>query len=82
MSYTENACFQSLPSGRGQSRAHFLGVAARVMRHVLVDHSRRRAAAIRGGDAQRVSLSGDVELAHERTSEPVAGSREDAGGGR
>ena len=36
-----------------QSRAHFYGVAARVMRRVLVDHARRQAAAKRGGDLAR-----------------------------
>jgi RNA polymerase sigma factor (TIGR02999 family) len=38
-------------------RAHFFSAAARAMRRVLVDHSRRRAAAKRGGDWQRVTLS-------------------------
>lgn len=32
-----------------QNRAHFLGVAARVMRDILVDHARRRKAQKRGG---------------------------------
>lgn len=32
-----------------QNRAHFLGVAARVMREILVDHARRRKAFKRGG---------------------------------
>src|SRR5689334_21871378 len=34
-----------------QSRAHFYGVAARVMRQILVDHARTRGAAKRGGHA-------------------------------
>jgi RNA polymerase sigma factor (TIGR02999 family) len=37
-------------------RAHFFAMAARVMRHVLVDHARRNRAAKRGGSACRVSL--------------------------
>lgn len=37
-------------------RTHFLNLAAKVMRQVLVDHARRRRAAKRGGDWQRVSL--------------------------
>ena len=37
------------PQVQWQSRAHFYGVAARVMRRVLVDHARRQAAAKRGG---------------------------------
>jgi RNA polymerase sigma factor (TIGR02999 family) len=32
-----------------QDRAHFYGIAATVMRRILVDHARRRAAAKRGG---------------------------------
>ena len=37
-------------------RAHFVGLAARVMRRVLVDHARRHRAAKRGGAARRVTL--------------------------
>ena len=40
-----------------QDRAHFLGVAAHVMRQVLVDHARKTNALRRGGDAQRVTFS-------------------------
>jgi RNA polymerase sigma factor (TIGR02999 family) len=43
--------------GRFEGRSHFLGVAAKAMRHVLVDHARRGAAEKRGGDAQRVTLA-------------------------
>lgn len=39
-----------------QDRAHFLGVAARLMRRILVDFARTRLAEKRGGDRQRVSL--------------------------
>jgi RNA polymerase sigma factor (TIGR02999 family) len=42
-----------------RNRAHFFGIAAEVMRRVLVDHARARLAAKRGGGATRVSL-GDV----------------------
>jgi RNA polymerase sigma-70 factor (ECF subfamily) len=42
-----------------QNRAHFFGIAAQVMRRVLVDHARGRHAAKRGGDnRQRITLSG------------------------
>ena len=37
-------------------RAHFLAVAARVMRHILVDHARAHQYQKRGGDAVRVTL--------------------------
>ena len=39
-----------------QDRAHFLAVAAQVMRRVLVDHARRRGNQKRGGDALKVAL--------------------------
>ena len=44
-----------------QDRAHFFAVAARVIRHVLVDHARARNAAKRGGDAIRVPLREDLD---------------------
>jgi RNA polymerase sigma factor (TIGR02999 family) len=40
-----------------QSRAHFFGVAATLMRHILVQFAREQKAAKRGGDAIEVSLS-------------------------
>jgi RNA polymerase sigma factor (TIGR02999 family) len=39
-----------------ESRAHFYGIAARLMRRILVDHARARNAAKRGGLAEKVSL--------------------------
>lgn len=48
-----------------QNRAHFFGVAAQLMRHILVDHARNRAAAKRGAGAPRLSL--DPELALPQT---------------
>jgi len=38
------------------SRVEFLGLAARAMRNILVDHARRRGRAKRGGDAARLTL--------------------------
>jgi RNA polymerase sigma factor (TIGR02999 family) len=40
-----------------KGRAQFLAIAARAMRQILVDHARARAAAKRGGDRLRVTLS-------------------------
>lgn len=48
-----------------QDRAHFLGIAARLMRQILVDHARRRAADKRGSAAQRVTF--DEALGHGST---------------
>jgi RNA polymerase sigma-70 factor, ECF subfamily len=41
---------------RWNDRAHFFGIAARLMRRVLVDHARQRAFQKRGGGMQAVSL--------------------------
>lgn len=54
-----NEAFLRLVDARSipwQDRAHFLGIAARLMRRVLVDHARTRGYQKRGGDLQRVSL--------------------------
>ncbi len=40
-----------------RNRAQFLGLASEIMRRLLVSHARKRAAAKRGGHADRVSLS-------------------------
>src|SRR5258705_5055538 len=39
-----------------QNRAHFFGIAAQLMRRILVDHARNHQYAKRGGGAQKVSL--------------------------
>ena len=46
-----------------QSRAHFLGVAAKAMRHILTDYARRKQALKRGGDISKVSLDNMPALA-------------------
>jgi RNA polymerase sigma factor (TIGR02999 family) len=57
-----------------ENRAHFLGVASRAMRHILVDYAKQRRRAKRGGDRGRVSLE-EIEAALERGSDPAdAGS--------
>ena len=48
-----------------RNRAQFLGLAATVMRRILVNHARDRAAGKRGGGRERVSLS-LVDEASER----------------
>jgi len=42
-----------------RNRAHFFGVAAGLMRRILVDHARRRRAEKRGGGWERVTLAGN-----------------------
>jgi len=54
-----NEAYVRLVGDLGQSwqdRRHFFAVAGRAMRRVLVDHARRRKAAKRGGDRDRVPL--------------------------
>jgi RNA polymerase sigma-70 factor (ECF subfamily) len=55
-----------------QNRAHFYGVVAQVMRHVLIDHARRRGYAKRGGDAQQVSFENGDVMSTERAAELVS----------
>lgn len=45
-----------------QNRAHFFGIAAQLMRRILVDHARTKKRAKRGGSDVRVSL-GEVDVA-------------------
>jgi len=48
---------------RWQNRAQFYGVAAQLMRRILVDHARQRQAAKRGGsDQQRLSITSAGQL--------------------
>ena len=54
-------------TGDWESRAHFFGVAAQVMRRVLVDHARRQATRKRTAGVQRVPL--------EEIAEPAAVSQ-------
>jgi RNA polymerase sigma factor (TIGR02999 family) len=48
-----------------QNRAHFFGVAAQMMRHILVDHARNRRAAKRGAGAPRLTLDPEIALPEE-----------------
>ena len=54
-----------------QSRAHFFGIAARLMRQVLVDYARARQRLKRGGDRQQISLTA-VEDAPEQVADVLA----------
>jgi RNA polymerase sigma-70 factor (ECF subfamily) len=49
-----------------RGRAHFLAIAAGVMRRILVDLARRRRADKRGGDWQRITLTGHDIAAPDR----------------
>jgi RNA polymerase sigma factor (TIGR02999 family) len=43
-----------------QSRSHFLATAATAMRQILIDRERRRRSLKRGGDATRVTVTGEI----------------------
>ncbi|MDX2032168.1 MAG: sigma-70 family RNA polymerase sigma factor [Blastocatellia bacterium] len=55
-----------------QSRRHFYGVAAQLMRQILVEHARTRAAEKRGGDRQKVTLDEALAFSDSRAAELVA----------
>jgi RNA polymerase sigma factor (TIGR02999 family) len=55
-----------------QNRAHFFGLAAQLMRRILVDFARARQSEKRGGEALRISLSEAVGLPQERSADLVA----------
>lgn len=55
-----------------ENRAHFLGVCARIMRRILVDHARQRNAAKRGGKEKPLRLDDAALSAAHRPVEFVA----------
>jgi len=54
-----------------QSRAHFFGIAAQMMRRILVDYARSRRYAKRGGDARQVSLDEELMVTNQRNADVV-----------
>ena len=54
------------------NRAQFVGMAAVMMRRILVNHARDHAADKRGGDAERVSLSLAVDLGNAPSVDLIA----------
>jgi RNA polymerase sigma factor (TIGR02999 family) len=55
-----------------QNRAHFFGVAAKAMRHILVDYARRKHRGKRGGLAERITLHENLTTAANSAQEIVA----------
>jgi RNA polymerase sigma factor (TIGR02999 family) len=60
------------PDVSWQNRAHFIGLAAQLMRRVLVDEARRRQALKYGGEVAHVSLANAEGLAREKSVDLVA----------
>jgi len=56
---------------RWQNRAHFFGIAAQMMRRILVDYARSRNYAKRGGGARQISLDEGLTVSLERSAEVV-----------
>jgi RNA polymerase sigma factor (TIGR02999 family) len=55
-----------------RNRAHFFGIAAQMMRRILVDYARSRRYAKRGGGIPNLSLDEALIVSDERTAEVVA----------
>jgi len=49
-----------------QNRAHFFGIAAHLMRQILVEHARGHGAAKRGGGATRMTLDESLVIAQQK----------------
>ena len=55
-----------------ENRAHFFGIASRLMRQILVDYARERSAGKRGSGAGNLSLDEAIYLSDERAAVLVA----------
>ncbi|HKA20765.1 MAG TPA: sigma-70 family RNA polymerase sigma factor [Blastocatellia bacterium] len=55
-----------------QNRAHFFGVAAQMMRRILIDHAKSKHREKRGGAATPMPLDEAIDLSQTRVSELVA----------
>lgn len=55
-----------------QNRSHFFAVTAQVMRHILIDHARRRRYLKHGGQFQQVSMEEASLMSDERAGELIA----------
>lgn len=56
-----------------QNRAHFFGIAAQVMRRILLDHARKHTAEKRGGAAEVLPLEEEIlVVSHEKSAELIA----------
>jgi RNA polymerase sigma-70 factor, ECF subfamily len=55
-----------------RNRAQFFGVAARMMRRILVDHAKAKHREKRGGDAVKLSLDDLINFSQERAADILA----------
>jgi RNA polymerase sigma factor (TIGR02999 family) len=58
---------------RWQNRAHFFGIAAQVMRRILLDHARKHNAEKRGGEAEKMPIEEEIlVVSHAKSAELIA----------
>ena len=55
-----------------QNRAHFFGVAAKAMRHILVDYARSKSRKKRGGWQDQITFAEDVAISSGHSAEIIA----------
>jgi len=56
-----------------QNRAHFFGIAAQVMRRILMDHARKHTAEKRGGEAELLPIEEEILIvSHDKSAELIA----------
>jgi len=59
-------------SGTVVDRKHFLGIAAKAMRHVVIDYARKRMAEKRGGDLKRMELRDSDAIVNSQAEQLLA----------
>jgi RNA polymerase sigma factor (TIGR02999 family) len=59
------------PKIRWENRSHFFGIAARLMRHILVDEARKRKSDKRGGSIIRVPLDEAANVVEQQATNVV-----------
>jgi len=67
-----NAATVALKPAVVYDRSHFFGVAAHLIRRILLMHARQHHAAKRGGSAQKISLDEAVVFTRERSADLLA----------
>ena len=56
-----------------QNRAHFFGIAAQVMRRILLDHARKHQAGKRGGEVEKLPIEEEIlVVSHDKSAELIA----------
>ncbi len=55
-----------------ENRAHFFGVAAKAMRHILVDYARSKQRQKRGGWQERVTFAEDMPISNDSSEKIIA----------